>query len=225
MKLLDILFEFKKITTDRSVIFGVKHSNNSDIKKVMSYIMTNFSPDDMVVFSGEGGDARSNYPTNSEGDIVYSQLQKYFKNLINDSWDGKDFDVTNPNAPMYNVLQKVTGLPRHVVLGSIFASMVGQGQSANELISLLGENVAIWLRNLGIKKPTNPTREDIQKMYDLSFPQDTGGPQTDVSRVVDAYNRERDKNLIRIINKYESQGYRVIALVGESHIDLINAIN
>ena len=228
IKLKDILNEVRTLASsnNQTVIYGFRHNSSTDIKAALTHIKKTFPKDtEKIAFLGEGGDKDNNYPAGSEGEIIYRELQNYFTNtILNDSWDGLAFDVTNPSAPMYNMLQSATGLPKYVVQGSIFTAMVGQGQDASELVRLLGESVASWLRNLGITKPTNPTGADRQRMYDLSFPEDTGGPQQEVSKVVQAYNELRDANLIKKIHKYESQGYRVIALAGESHLDLIGSI-
>lgn len=225
IKLLDILFEIKKIETDRkSVILGVKHYDKGDMKQVMDYIKANFSPDDKVVFSGEGGDPNNKYPTNSEGDILYPEIKKYFKNLVNDSWDGKDFDVTDPSSYMFGAIQSMTGLDKITVQAAVYTHLVGEGQDKNEIIQLLTPKGIEWIKSFGIKNPENPDAADKQLMYDLCFPEDSGLPEQDLSKATDAFNKARDINLVKKIKQYESQGYRVIALAGESHIDLINAL-
>lgn len=224
MRLLDILYEIRTLKSSRSTIYGLRHNNASDIKKVLDDINKNFSINDKIVFMGEGGDSNNIYPPNSEGEIIYSILKKQFKNIINDSWDGKEFDVANPNAFVFRVIQSSTGLSKQKTLAAIYAAMVGQDVDPSEVSRLITPEGLKWLSTFDIKNPVNPDAEDKQLMYDLSFPQDTGQPEQEISLAVTSYNKERDKNLIRKLKKYESQGYRVIALVGKDHIDLIGSI-
>jgi len=218
IKLLDILNEIKKITTDQSVIFGVKHNNMSDVKKVMDYVRKNFSPSDKVVFVGEGGDINNKYAPGSEQEIIYLELQKYFDNIENDSWDGKDFDVTNPNTYVFKAVQSMTGLTKSQTQATIYAAMVGQDQDPSELTQLLTPEGINWLQMYGIKSPKNPSLQDKLLMYNLSFPQDTGQPAQEISKATDAYNEVRDQNLIKKVKEYESKGYKVIAAAGEGHL-------
>jgi len=224
IKLTDILFEIKKITTDQSVIFGVKHNDMSGVKKVMDYVRKKFTPSDKVVFVGEGGDVNNKYVPGSEQEAIYLELQKYFDNIDNDSWDGKDFDVTNPNAYVFKAVQSITGLTKKQTQAAIYAAMVGQDQDPSELTQLLTPEGINWLQMYGIKSPKNPNLQDILLMYNLSFPQDTGQPAQEISKATDAYNKVRDQNLIKKVKEYESKGYKVIAAAGEGHIDLINSL-
>ena len=155
--------------------------------------------------------------------LIYFQL-KYFDNIDNDSWDGKDFDVTNPNAYVFKAVQSITGLTKKQTQAAIYAAMVGQDQDPSELTQLLTPEGINWLQMYGIKSPKNPNLQDILLMYNLSFPQDTGQPAQEISKATDAYNKVRDQNLIKKVKEYESKGYKVIAAAGEGHIDLINSL-
>lgn len=212
------------LSSKQSIIYGLRHNSSTDIKKIIDHIMKNFSPDDKVVFMGEGGDSNNVYPEGSEGEIILPIVQKYFKTVINDSWDGREFDVTNPNAYVFKAIQSSTGLSKQKTLASIYAAMVGQDVDPSEVSRLITPEGLRWLSTFGIKNPMNPDAEDKQLMYDLSFPQDTGQPEQEISLAVTSYNKERDKNLIRKLKKYESQGFKAIALVGRDHIDLISSI-
>lgn len=139
--------------------------------------------------------------------------------MENDSWDGKEFDVTNPKAEMYGQIQKETGFEPHFVNAGIFAAMVGQGQEPEELGKLADKKTIQYLKSQGIKDPMNPDDEDSEKMYNLTFPQDNDLPETDLSKVTDSYNRGRQKNLVKKMNDYEKRGYKVVSLAGNSHAE------
>lgn len=237
IKLIDILNEIKQISTDQSIIFGVKHHSKSDAQAVVKYVKKHFSPEDKVVFMGEGGDDNNKYVAGSEQEIIYNELSSYFDNLVNDSWDGADLNVMNDQSALYKMQKEKTGLSHNKILAANWASMVGQN-------ILQGQSVADfapedYLSPEGIKflktsaqeadlplsdNLYKPTKEDYDTLYRLSFPEDYGDKYTKVAKVADAFNQVRDENLIKKIKEYESKGYKVIATAGEGHIDLINSL-
>lgn len=206
-------------TKNGSTIYGVEHDNIDGAKDIVSDVKSKYSPDTKVVFMGEGGDSNGNYAKGSEQEYVHNELKSHFKDMKNDSWDGKEFDVTNPNAEMFGIIGKDTKQPPHIVNAGIFAAMVGQGQDPEELVELADEKTIEYLKSQGIKDPMNPDDEDSEKMYDLTFPQDKELPETDLSKVTNSYNKNRQKNLVKKMNAYEKQGYKVISLAGNSHAE------
>jgi hypothetical protein len=172
---------------------------------------------------GEGGDSNNVYPGGSEQEYIYKQLGKSFPNMQNDSWDGKEFDVMNPKAEMFSQIGKNTKQPPHIVNAGIFAAMVGQGQEPEELVKIAEPKTIQYLKSNGISDPMNPSDEDVQKMYDLTFPQDKGLPPTELSKTTDSYNKLRQRNLIRKMNIYEKKGYKVVSLAGNTHVEELNA--
>jgi hypothetical protein len=86
---------------------------------------------------------------------------------------------------------------------------------------LLNDEGIEWIKSFGIKNPKTPDEEDIELMYNLCLPKDTGKPETELSKLTDVFNYIRDKNLVTKIKNYRKKGYRVIATVGEGHIELI----
>jgi len=168
---------------------------------------------------GEGGDSNNNYAKGSEQEYVHNELKSHFSNMENDSWDGKKYDVTNPKSEMFGTIAKDTGQEPHIVNAGIFAAMVGQGQEPEELAKLADEKTINYLKSQGIKDPMNPDDEDSEKMYDLTFPQDKDLPETDLSKVTNSYNKNRQKNLVKKMNEYEKRGYKVISLAGNSHAE------
>ena len=233
----NILKEVQQLSIGNSIIFGVEHHSKSDAKQVVDYVKKNFSPDDKIAFMGEGGDDSNKYVAGSEQEMIYDELSSYFKNLVNDSWDGSDLNVMNDQSLLYKIQKEKTGLSYSKILAANWASMVGQN-------ILQGQSVADfapedYLSTEGIKflkaaaqeaelplsdNLYEPTAKDYDTLYRLSFPADYGDKYTKVAKVADAFNEARDENLLSKLKKYESKGYKVIATAGEGHIDLIKAM-
>ena len=233
----NILKEVQQLPIGNSIIFGVEHHSESDAKQVVDYVKKNFSPDDKVAFMGEGGDDNNKYVAGSEQEMIYDELSSYFKNLVNDSWDGSDLNVMNDQSLLYKIQKEKTGLSRSKILAANWASMVGQNILQNQ--SVADFTPQDYLSPEGIKflkaaaqeaeLPLSddlykPTAEDYDTLYRLSFPADYGDKYTKVAKVADAFNEARDENLLSKLKKYESRGYKVIATAGEGHIDLIKAM-
>ena len=95
-----ILREVKQLPIGNSIIFGVEHHSMSDAEQVVDYVKKHFSPEDKVVFMGEGGDDSNKYVAGSEQEMIYNELSSYFENLVNDSWDGSDLNVMNGQSTL-----------------------------------------------------------------------------------------------------------------------------
>ena len=204
-----------------SLIFGVQHYNMDDVEKVSNYVKKNFNPNDKIVFMGEGGDDDNIYEKGGEQESIQNELQTYFTNLINDSWDGKETNVTNPKSSLFKEMQSETSLSSNKIMAAIYVIIVGQTSYPQEMSHLLNDEGIEWIKSFGIKNPKTPDEEDIELMYNLCFPQDTGKPETELSKLTDIFNYIRNKNLVTKIKNYRKKGYRVIATVGEGHIELI----
>ena len=204
-----------------SLIFGVQHYNMGDVKKVSNYVKKNFKPNDNIVFMGEGGDDDNIYEKGGEQEAIKNELETYFTNFINDSWDGKETNVTNPKSSLFKEMQSETSLSSNKVMAAIYVIIVGQTNYPQEMLHLLNDEGIEWIKSFGIKNPKTPDKEDVELMYNLCFPQDTGKPETELSKLTDIFNHIRDKNLVNKIKNYRKKGYRVIATVGEGHIELI----
>jgi len=209
-------------TKNGSTLYGVEHDNIDAAKDIVNDVKSKYPPDTKVVFMGEGGDSNNIYPKGSEQEYVHNELKSHFKDMKNDSWDGKEFDVTNPQSEVFQTIEKDTGYEPHIVNAGIFAAMVGQGQEPDELAKLADPKTIEYLKSQGIKDPMNPDDEDSEKMYDLTFPQDKNLPETDLSKVTNSYNKNRQRNLIRKMNIYEKKGYKVISLAGNGHAEELN---
>ena len=211
----------KVLKIGNSLIFGVEHYNMNDVKKVFNYVKKSYKPEDRVVFMGEGGDDNNVYEKGGEQEVIKNKLENYFTNFINDSWDGKETNVLNPNSNLFKEISSRTGLSRDKTMAAVYVIIVGQTRLPKEMIGLLTKEGENWIRSFDIKNPKNPSNEDIDLMYDLCFPQDTNKPETEMSKITDIFNKVRDENLLKKIKNYHKNGYTVIATVGEGHIDLL----
>jgi len=235
--LKNILKEVQQLPIGNSIIFGVEHHSKSDAKQVIDYVKKNFSPNDKVVFMGEGGDDSNKYVAGSEQEMIYDELSSYFKNLVNDSWDGSDLNVMNDQSLLYKIQKEKTGLSYSKILAANWASMVGQNILQNQPVADFAPQDYLSPEGIKFLKAAaqeaelplsdnlyEPTAKDYDTLYRLSFPADYGDKYTKVAKVADAFNEARDENLLSKLKKYESRGYKVIATAGEGHIDLIKAM-
>jgi hypothetical protein len=220
----------KILKIGNSLIFGVVHYDNDNIKVVVNYVKKYFKPNEQVVFMGEGGDDNNVYVKGSEQEIIYKELNSYFKKLINDSWDGADLNVMNDQSRLYKLQKEKTGLSHNQILACNWASMVGQNKSLNDFSpkDYLNQEGIEFLKTAANDADlplsdnlNNPTNEDFDTLYRLSFPNDHGDKHTKVSKVAEIFNEIRDHNLLNKFRQYQNKGYKVIATVGEGHIDLI----
>jgi hypothetical protein len=211
----------KILKIGNSLIFGVEHYNMNDVKKVFNYVKKSYKPEDRVVFMGEGGDDNNAYEKGGEQEEIKNKLENYFTNFINDSWDGKETNVLNPNSYLFKEISSRTGLSRDKTMAAVYVIIVGQTRIPEEMIGLLTKEGENWIRSFDIKNPKNPSNEDMDLMYDLCFPQDTNNSETEMSKITDIFNEVRDENLLKKIKNYHKNGYTVIATVGEGHIDLL----
>ena len=211
----------KILKIGNSLILGVEHYNMNDVKKVFNYVKKSYKPEDKVVFMGEGGDDNNVYEKGGEQEAIKNKLENYFTNFINDSWDGKETNVLNPNSNLFKEISSRTGLSRDKTMAAVYVIIVGQTRLPKEMIGLLTKEGENWIRSFDIKNPKNPSNEDMDLMYDLCFPQDTNKPKTEMSKITDIFNKVRDENLLKKIKNYHKNGYTVIATVGEGHIDLL----
>jgi len=232
-----VLKEVQQFSIGNSIIFGVEHYSKSDAQAVVDYVKKHFLPEDKVVFMGEGGDNNSKYVVGSEQEMIYNELSSYFKNLVNDSWDGSDLDVMNDQSSLYKTQKEKTGLSHNQILAANWASMVGQNILQGQPIADFNPQDYLSPEGIQFLKTAaeeaslplsdnlyKPTEEDFDTLYRLSFPADHGDKYTRVAKATDAFNEARDQNLLTKLKQYESRGYKVIATAGKDHINLIKAM-
>jgi hypothetical protein len=205
----------------KSLIFGVEHYNMDDVNGVLDYVKKNFRPEDKIIFMGEGGDDNNVYEVGGEQEAIKNGLETYFNNFINDSWDGKETNVLNPNSFLFKEIESRSGLSHNKTMAAVYVIIVGQTNNPQEMSGLLTSEGVEWIKTFGIENPKEPGEEDINIMYDLCFPQDSGKPDTEMTKITNIFNEVRDQNLLMKIKSHHSKGYKVIATAGEGHIDLI----
>jgi len=217
-------------TKKGSTIFGVEHDDIKGAKQVVDDVKKMYSPNDKIVFMGEGGDKDNNYVPGSEQEYIHNELKKSFPNMENDSWDGADLDVHNDQSLLYKYQKKKTGLPHNIIMAGNWASMVGQGEGLDSMnpSKYLNDDGKNFLqqsaKEAGFPPISNfdkPNKKDKKILYRLSFPADYNDKNTGVSKVSDSFNAARDENLIRKTKDYENKGYKVVSTAGNGHIDLI----
>ena len=232
-----VLKEVQQFSIGNSIIFGVEHHSKSDAEAVVDYVKKHYSPEDKVVFMGEGGDDNSKYVAGSEQEMIYDELSSYFENLVNDSWDGSDLNVMNDQSTLYKMQKEKTGLSHSKILAANWASMVSQNILQGQPIADFDPQDYLSPEGIQFLKVSaeeanlplsdnlyKPTEEDFDTLYRLCFPADNGDKYTKVAKVADAFNESRDENLLTKLKQYESRGYKVIATAGEGHIDLVKAM-
>ncbi len=217
-------------TKNGSTFYGMEHYNLKKAQEVVDNIKKMYSKDTKIAFLGEGGDDNNVYVKGSEVEYIHNKLKEYYPNFINDSWDGKELNVMNDSSRLYKEQMKRMNLPLNIVKAGNWASMVGQNKNTNDFPSVeyLDEEGKQYLQNSAkeagfppIENFETPTETDYDTLYRLSFPADYNDKVTSVGKLADAFNEIRDENLINKTKEYESKGYKVIAPVGDGHIDLI----
>lgn len=217
-------------TKKGSIFYGMLHYNLKKAQEVVDDIKKRYPKDTKIAFLGEGGDDDNVYVKGSEPEYINNKLKDYYPNYINDSWDGKELNVMNDSSHLYKEQMKRMNLPLNIVKAGNWASMVGQNKNTNDFPSkdYLDEKGKNYLQKSAkeagfppIENFEKPTKKDYDTLYRLSFPLDYNDKVTSVGKLADTFNEIRDENLIRKTKEYEDKGYKVIAPVGESHIDLI----
>jgi len=217
-------------TKNGSTFYGMEHYNLKKAQEVVDNIKKMYPKDTKIVFLGEGGDDDNVYVKGSEAEYIHNKLKEYYPNFINDSWDGKELNVMNDSSRLYKEQMKRMNLPLNIVKAGNSASMVGQNKNTNDFPSVdyLDEEGKQYLPNSAkeagfppIENFETPTETDYDTLYRLSFPSDYNDKVTSIGKLADTFNEIRDENLINKTKEYESKGYKVIAPVGDGHIDLI----
>lgn len=221
-------------TKNGSTFFGIEHYNLKGAQEVVDDVKNIYPQDSKIAFLGEGGDDDNVYVKGSEQEYIHNKLKEYYPNFVNDSWDGKDLNVMNDQSLLYKEQMKRTGLPLNIVKAGNWASMVGQNKNTNDFASVdyLDETGKQYLQKSAkeagfppIQNFEKPKKKDYDILYRLSFPADYNDKKTSVGELADTFNDIRDENLIRKTKELESKGYKVIAPVGDGHIDLLKNKN
>ena len=220
---------------DGAQVFGVEHRNKKMVDDIINTVKSTIPQEKWkdIVFLGEGG------ATDKNGKMKFNDEQIHAANEFNkmgasiDSWDGDDLDVHNDQSKLYKKQKEKTGLDDSQIKAGNWASMIGQGEgtdsmSPSDYLDEGGKNfLQSAAKEAGLPQIENweePTEQDKDTLYRLSFPEDNGDKETRVNDIQVAFNEARDENLLDKTKKLKAQGKIPITIAGEGHIDLVDNI-
>ncbi len=217
------------------MLFGTVHRNNEMVDDILNQVKAIVPKEKWkdIVFVGEGG------ATGDSGELEFHDEMEYaapkFKEIGAgvDSFDGDELDVHNDQSDLYKSQEKQTGLSQSKIKAGNWASMIGQGEgvdtmSPNDFLDDEGkEFLQQSAKEAGfppIQNWDNPSEQDKDTLYRLSFPEDNGDRETSVNDVQVAFNKARDLNLIKKQKELSAQGKIPVVIAGEGHTDLVDDI-
>ena len=215
-------------------VFGTVHGNNKMVDDILDKVKSTIPQDRWkdVVFVGEGGMSNDNNELEFGGEMKYAadKFQKIGASV--DTWDGDETNVFDNQSPLYKYQEQETGLSNEEIMASNWASMIGQGDSIEDMSpedyltdsgkSFLQQSAQEANLPLSNQWDSNPSEEDIDTLYRLSFADDYGDKKTKVNDAQESFNKFRDVNLLRKTKELSSQGKIPIVLAGESHVGLVD---
>ena len=225
--------DIQTINVGNGKVYGTVHRNTKMVDDIVDHIKSTIPKERWkdIVFVGEGG------ATNKEtGELEFNDEMDYavpkFKEMGAgvDTFDGDDLDVHKPESLLYKKQMEKTGLNQSQVNAGNWASMIGQGEGTDTMkpTTFLDEDGKEFLQNSAkeagfppIENFDNPTEQDIDTLYRLSFPLDNGDTETKVNDIQVAFNEIRDENIINKSNELEKQGKIPIVIAGEGHVELV----
>jgi hypothetical protein len=214
-------------------VYGTIHRNTKMVDDIVDHIKSTIPKEKWkdVVFVGEGG------ATNKEtGELEFHDEMDYavpkFKEMGAgvDTFDGDELDVHKPESKLYKKQIEKTGLNQSQVNAGNWASMIGQGEGTDTMkpTTFLDDSGKQFLQTSAkeagfpeIENFDNPTEQDKDTLYRLSFPEDNGDTETKVNDIQVAFNEIRDENIINKSNELEKQGKIPIVIAGEGHVELV----
>lgn len=216
-------------------IYGTIHGNTKMVDDIVDHVKSTIPQDKWkdVVFVGEGG------ATNNKGELVFHDEMKYavpkFKEMgaAIDTFDGDDLDVHKPESKLYKKQIEKTGLNQSQVNAGNWASMIGQGEGTDTMkpSKFLDEDGKQFLQNSAkqagfppISNFNNPSKQDKDTLYRLSFPEDYNDRETKVNDIQVAFNQIRDENIVKKSNELQKNGKIPIVVAGEGHVELVKSV-
>ena len=213
-------------------VFGTIHRNTKMVDDIVDHVKSTIPKEKWkdIVFVGEGG------TTNKSGEIEFNDEMKYaapkFKEMGAgvDTFDGDELDVHKPNSKLYKKQIEKTGLNQSQVNAGNWASMIGQGEGTDTMkpATFLNDEGKTFLQDAAkeagfppIENWDEPTDQDVDTLYRLSFPEDNGDAETKVNDIQVAFNEIRDENIIEKNKELTAQGKIPITIAGEGHIELV----
>jgi hypothetical protein len=218
-------------TENGSMIIGVEHGEGTESTKETINQITSLPKDTKVMFVGEGGmtnDDVGNIDFTGEQKQIRDAVKGHFDNAEESSWD-ENANVFDSSSPVFDEVSKSLGGSKSKSQAAIWSNMVGQGDDLDPN-DYLDEEGKTWLIDQAKKGGSGEFEGDVdwsnlsdtqkEDLYQLNFRDDDGYGETEISKAQEAYNSFRQKELDRKIKEAESQGYKVIAPVGNSHVDM-----
>jgi hypothetical protein len=214
-------------------VYGTQHGNTAMVDDILDDVKSKIPKERWkdVVFVGEGG------ATGDSGELEFNDEMDYaapkFKEMGAgvDTWDGDDMDVHNDQSKLYQKQKEKTGFNDSQVKAGNWASMIGQGEGTDTMSpnDFLDDEGKQFLQDAAkeagfppIENWDEPTDQDIDTLYRLSFPEDNGDKPTKINDIQVAFNDIRDENLIEKNKELTAQGKIPITIAGESHVDLVD---
>jgi len=126
-----------------------------------------------------------------------------------------------------------TGLNQSQVNAGNWASMIGQGEGTDTMqpSKFLNDEGKQFLQDAAkeagfrpIENWDEPTEQDKDTLYRLSFPEDNNDTPTKINDIQVAFNNIRDENIIEKSKKLSSKGKIPIVIAGEGHIELVKSM-
>lgn len=217
-------------TENGSMIIGVEHGEGNESTKETINQITSLPKDTKVMFVGEGGmskDDTGNIDFSGEQKEIRDAVKGHFDNADESSWD-ENANINDDNSPVFDEVAKSVGGSKSKSKAAIWSNMVGQGDDMNADDYLDDEGKA-WLVDQAKKGGSgefdgdvdwnNLTDEQKNDLYQLNYRDDDGYGETEISKAQQSYNNFRQSELDRKVKEAESQGYKVIAPVGNSHVE------
>ena len=188
-------------------VYGTIHRNTKMVDDILDHVKSTIPKQKWkdIVFVGEGG------TTDKNGEIVFHDEMKYaapkFKQIGAgiDTWDGDELDVHNPDSKLYKKQIQKTGLNQSQVNAGNWASMIGQGEGTDTMqpSKFLNDEGKQFLQDAAkeagfrpIENWDEPTEQDKDTLYRLSFPEDYGDKETKINDIQVAFNEIRDENIL-----------------------------
>jgi hypothetical protein len=214
-------------------VYGTKHGNTAMVDDILDDVKSKIPKERWkdVVFVGEGG------ATGDSGELEFNDEMDYaapkFKEMGAgvDTWDGDEMDVHNDQSDLYKKQKEKTGFNDSQVKAGNWASMIGQGEGTDTMSpnDFLDDEGKQFLQDAAkeagfpsIENWDEPTEQDIDTLYRLSFPEDNGDKETKINDIQVAFNDARDEHLIEKNKQLTAQGKIPITIAGESHVDLVD---
>ena len=223
-----------EITEKGSMIIGVEHGDGKVSNQRVINDIKSLPKDTKVMFVGEGGSkdiASGKINFAGEQDEIRNAVNDHFTNVDESTWD-ENADVSNDASPIFDEVAKSVGGSKSKSKAAIWSNMYGQDGKKSDMNAddYLDDEGKAWLIDqaqkggvTSINKDTdfnNLTDEQQKDLYELNYRDDDGYGETEISKAQEAYNGFRQKELDRKIAEAEQQGYKVIAPVGNSHVDM-----